>query len=230
MKCSETVCDNMLERVPKTKAILHLPKHRKHKKMIHAAIKSQTPLLERIRSKYSHQSFDFVVSEMTKEELKFPIAPSGKIISFAESVALAWKDTSPEERKELGLHPDLIEKKSSASSFFGTRINASSSLGRLLYNAEAKRTSLRTRTLVKNLFFGANNLKKIQAHLAETGDIYNFWKTEEGIVLFGTGLKGEHFKIIHPNVVRGLVLARKECSHLLREVAKRMSIGFNPIV
>ncbi len=222
----------MLERISKTKKIFDSREHRKCKQMINAAIMAQTPKLEKIMKQNEGTNIGPLIYTLVREDLEFPISPPGNLLFFAHAIAKGWDETPAEEKKALGLEKGFLIKTSASYALFGSTRSANNSMGKLLQIAEDKKTAFEKWDIMQSFFFGAVSFESVQECFAKKGvSVDNFEKTESGFILISESTKdGVQTRLGYNNILETLESLRKDFAGILHKVAKRLSVGFNPIL
>ena len=212
----------MLERIPKVRNVLDDPKHSQHKAMIKAAVQIQKPLIEDILQRKGN------ITDILISELPFSIAPSWDLPKFAHEVAKAWDATDRYERKKLGLSESFIDTESFDSKLFGLAgVQSTYMMGTLLIRTSALRKQMDRLKLLADFRNGKITFEKIKEYLQKSKiTLTKLEKTEKGVKVFGE----PNLRMVFNDVEALLSDVRKEFSAHITEIAKRLSVGFSPLI
>ena len=216
----------MLERIPKTRLILDQAT-KQNRKLVAAAIRVQTPIVEAIRPEFFCDDFRELAPL-----LELPVKPSRAMIKFASEVAGAWDELTFQERKELGL-PEPFRKKPNVLSymFFGRKGNCSQRLGLLIHNAEKCQRDLEIGRLLKKLLHKELSWDRFRQSMRKFGMEIDLWTDVRSI---GTGVmymgrtKLCRVTARIPDLGKALEQAEAEELRLRIEIARRLTVGYNP--
>ena len=216
----------MLERIPQTKRILDQA-NPKTRKMLNAAIAVQTPLVECIRIERFCEDFRSLAPR-----LELPIPPAQTIIAFAADVAAAWDGLGFKERHELGL-PSIFSDGLGTLGymFFGTNGNCGQRLGMVIHNAERAQRELGIYKLLKRVTGGTLGFEQFKKGMRKFGITIDgpFDIKQVGDGLMYTGRTEFSRVTAHvPNLDKALADSQKTELELRLELARRLTVGYNP--
>ena len=212
----------MLERVPRVNKVVDDPRHSQHKAMIKAAVIVQKPLIEDILGRKGN------IMDVLRSELPFSVSPSWDIPKFAQEVAKAWDATGRGERIKQGLSESFIDTESFDSKLFGLAgVQSTFTMGTLLIKTSALRKQMDRLKLLSDFRNGEITFEKIQEYLQKKNmTLTKLEKTEKGVKVFGE----PNLRMVFKDIEAVLSDVRKEFSAHITEIAKRLSVGFNPLI
>jgi len=212
----------MLERVPRVKKVLEEPKYHQHKAMIKAAVQVQKPLIEDILGRKGN------LMDILRSELPFSVSPSWDVPKFAYSVAKAWDATDRYERRKLGLSESFVDTESFDSKLFGLVGEQSNfMMSTILIRTRSLRKQMDRLKLLSDFRNGDVKFEKIQEYLQKRNVILTkLEKTEKGVKVLGD----PNLRIVISNVEAVLSDVRNDFSEMINEIAKRLSVGFSPLI
>lgn len=212
----------MLERVPGVRKVLDDPKHRQHKAMIKSAVQRQKPLIEGIIQRKGN------VMDILRSDLLFSIGPLWNLPKFAHEVAKAWDATGPDERRKLGLSESFVDNESFDSRLFGLAGEQNNHMmSTLLIKTSALRKQMDRLKLLDDFRTGEITFEKVQEHLQKSNvSLTKLEKTEKGVVVLGE----PNLRMVISDIEAVLKDVRKEFSAHIKEIAKRLSVGFSPLI
>jgi len=214
----------MLERIPKTKLVFD--KASPHtRKMIEAAIRIQTPIVEGIRPEHFCEDFKAVA-----EILDLPIKPNSSITRFAAEVAQAWDALSLQDKKGAGIHPVFFRDPNKlAANFFGTGAACSQRMGLVIHKAEKLQKQLEIYRLLKKCREKEVTFEQFDNGMRRLGiAVSALWlPVENGVIYTGT----TEFSKVTENILdldKALSEAETQELKLRLEIARRLALGYNP--
>jgi hypothetical protein len=191
--------------------------------MIMAAVRAQKPIVEDIRQRRGN------LMDILRSELAFPIRPSSGLLKFARDIAVAWDATGRDERIRLGLSSGFVDPESLDSQIFGMSGSLLKfRMGTLLVKATRTRLQMIRLSLMHDFREGKIGFERIQEHLQKTSKVtlQKLEKTDKGALILGE----PDFKMIVRDVEASLRDVRRRFSAYLIDIAKRLAVGFSPVV
>lgn len=212
----------MLERVPRVKKVLKDPRYHQHKAMIKAAVQVQKPLVEDILQRKGS------LMDILRSELPFSVSPSWDIPKFAYSVAKAWDATDRYERRKLGLSESFVDTEGFDSKLFGLVGEQSNfMMSTVLIRTRSLRKQMDRLKLLSDFRNGKASFEKVQEYLQKRSmTLTKLEKTKKGVKVLGE----PHLRIVISDIESVLTDVREDFSAIINEIAKRMSVGFNPLI
>lgn len=216
----------MLERIPQTKRVLDNAS-KQNRKTIKAAIPVQTPIVEGIRPDHFCEDFKAVA-----ELLTFPFKPSAAIVRFAAEVADAWDALALPDKKSSGIHPVFFQDPNKlAANFFGTGGACSQRMGLLIHSAEKLQRELGVYRLLKRLREKEMTIKEFEEGMRRVGiemdSVCDFWPERQAFWYTGKTASSKITANI-PDLDKALAETESEELRLRLEIARRLSVGYNP--
>ncbi len=236
----------MLERLPRTKALLVIPKNKKMKRFVDTSVAANGPLLEGLmNSKSDLRNIILVVDEMLKQDLKFGTRLPKTLLSFSREVASTWDSITKEEKEKAGVDPEFCRQISPASAYFSNIRRGNISFGILLDTTETKRSMIKRWKLLLGLQHGTVPFEEVQEFFLKQAQeclqLNSFEVTKDGIKLTGErahidGETGEietipgEIKLVHKSIHSNIFEYEERLFRLKNKVANRLIVGYSPIL
>lgn len=219
----------MLERVPRIQAVYNRPKNEAHRRMIDAAIKVQTPIVERIRDELLSTGRFETFFRRNARDLQLPIFPERNFVDFAVNVGRAWSNTNSKEREKLGLHEAFyFSTGSSDYSFFGLKGSSTVRMGLVISNAVSKLKEVQKFELFKQFNEGRITREQLINKLTKRGLRLDEVQSHAHSVEYTGRIKGIPTRRQITNVAYELDDRIQKFNVPLTEIARRLTVGFNP--
>lgn len=172
--------------------------------------------------------------EKTPEgRLPLPLPVPQDVLALAMEVGAIWDNQTRQDRDRIDIPGGFADPSSEMSALFSLRTDSRISMGSLLANAEDKSRASQIEYL-KILFSFMNGeldldgLKKYYAE-RETDLKYAEAQKSEDRILIKIGENGENPGYV-TEIGKRLGHMQKTMAKLLEQVAKRMSVGFSPLL